>query len=454
MSAIKVHSELLQREPVQPKRSQSDVVPLKAPKLKAVTSEADLSNAAPFDDSEPEAARRGQVRSFRAQSMEQATELVRRELGSDAIIVSSRQLVNKGRFPWSQTSGDVVVTARSMVVAEQPRVGREQLNRNDPRNRRVNRAPLSVTMGQAEQQATQPPPATVSAQVSPQVTPHVTIPVPVPEPVVEPPTVLRIDEVCEQIAQQLQAVDVEASIADELIGSLKGCADETQLEDADATSGLLNAIIESRISIANPRHVVAGTRQVVALVGPSGVGKTTTLTKLAAQLIFNESAKIALITFDTFRIAAVEQLRAYAGIIEIPVHVVTSPIEMERAIEDTQDVDFVLIDTSGHNPNDELRMQQLKQMLAEAGADTVFLCLGATASSPSVKRCSERFAAIGADSVIVTKMDEASGPGSVLTLVNATDLPLAYLSNGQNVPEDLEPVNATRIARMITDEMA
>lgn len=392
------------------------------------------------------APRRGQVRSFRAQSMEAATELVRRELGTDAIIVSSRQIMGKGRFPWSQTAGDVIVTARSMVVPDEPHVGREQLNRNDPRNRRINRAPLSVTLKADDKFAVaQPPKATQPPNDECQVDP-----LPEQEPVEENLTNAKCAEACQRIEQQLLFADVEPSIAAEIAESLKSCADETQLADPEATTGLLNAILESQISTANPLTVVPATRRVIAVVGPSGVGKTTTLSKLAAHLIFNESASVALITFDTFRIAAVEQLRTYAGIIEVPVHVVTNSIEMERAIDATQNVDFVLIDTGAHNPNDEVRMQQLKQMLAESEANEVVLCLSATAGKSSLQCCGEKFAAVGAASVIVTKTDEACGPGSLLTVLNATGLPLAYTCDGQNVPADLEPANSTHLARMIS----
>ena len=239
------------------------------------------------------APRRGQVRSFRAPSMEAAHELVRTELGADAIIVSSRQMMKKGRFPWSQTAGDVIVTARAKVVHEESHTGREQLNRHDSRNRRVNRAPLSVTMGIDEQtHVAQPPKSKQTPHVE-----HTVDPPPEQPPVEEPIVDTRCDEACQRIEQQLLSADVEPAIAAQIIESVRSCADETQLDDADATTGLLNAVLESRISITKPLAVVPETRQVVAIVGPSGVGKTTTLSKLAAHLIFNESASVAPVSY-------------------------------------------------------------------------------------------------------------------------------------------------------------
>lgn len=387
-------------------------------------------------DSPRDQSRRGQVKSFRASTMDEANVLIRRELGTDAIIMSSKQLVKKSRFPWSRSAGDVVVTARSAAAPTMHSEQRQQLNR-DRRNVRVNRAPLSAVRQENRESA-----AVVNA--TPDNCP------PTITPAVESKS--QFPEVFTAYEKRLAAADVESSITADLLTCLKTQADQAQLNNPGAMDSLLTAIVESEISTANPMRVTPGNRRVVAVVGPAGVGKTTTLSKLAANFAINESARMAVITFDTYRIAAVEQLRTYAGIIDIPVHVVTDPLEMRRVTDETQDVDLVLIDTGGHSPNDELRMQQLKQLLVEAEADDILLCLSATSGRSSLALYGERFAAIGANSLVVTKTDEAVGPGSILTVLKEAGLPVSYVSVGQDVPADLEPANATRLARLITGQ--
>ncbi len=119
----------------------------------------------------------------------------------------------------------------------------------------------------------------------------------------------------------------------------------------------------------------------VALVGPTGVGKTTTIAKLAANFRLRDGIRMGLVTVDTYRIAAVEQLRTYAEIIDLPMKVVTSPREMRRALEELQGLDLILIDTAGRSPRDELKIQELKSLLNEAQVDEVHLVLSLTVAA-------------------------------------------------------------------------
>ena len=122
----------------------------------------------------------------------------------------------------------------------------------------------------------------------------------------------------------------------------------------------------------------------MALIGPTGVGKTTTIAKLAATLKLRESHTVGLITIDTYRIAAVDQLKKYADILDIPLRVVGSPEELRAAIEAMSDREFILIDTAGRSPSDTLKLQELKNFLNIAGPDEVHLVLSSTATQESV----------------------------------------------------------------------
>jgi flagellar biosynthesis protein FlhF len=188
---------------------------------------------------------------------------------------------------------------------------------------------------------------------------------------------------------------------------------------------------------------------VVALVGPTGVGKTTTIAKLAANFRLKEQRAVGLITVDTYRVAAVEQLRTYADIIDLPMQVVSTPREMREATDRLGDLDLILMDTAGRSPKDDLKIRELKGFLTEAAVDEVHLVLSSAAGARSLEQTAQRFAAVGTTALILTKLDEASSLGSVLPVLRSSKLPLSYLTNGQNVPDDIETTDAHRLARLI-----
>jgi flagellar biosynthesis protein FlhF len=160
---------------------------------------------------------------------------------------------------------------------------------------------------------------------------------------------------------------------------------------------------------------------------------------------------VGLITVDTYRIAAVEQLRTYADIIDLPMHVVATPSEMRETVKQMSHLDLILLDTAGRSPKDEVRIQELKAFLGEAGADEVHLVLSSVAASRTLEQTAERFAAIGATAMILTKLDETDGLGNVLSLARSSGLPLSYLTDGQNVPDDIQTADGRQIARMILE---
>jgi flagellar biosynthesis protein FlhF len=187
----------------------------------------------------------------------------------------------------------------------------------------------------------------------------------------------------------------------------------------------------------------------VALVGPTGVGKTTTIAKLAAIYRLREKCNVGLITVDTYRIAAVEQLRTYADIIDLPMQVVSTPREMRQAVRRLEGLDLILMDTAGRSPRDEIKIQELKSFLTEAAADEVHLVLSSVGSIRSLELTAERFASVGTTGLIFTKLDEATGLGNLLTLLRSSGLPLSYLTNGQNVPDDIETADPQRMAQLV-----
>lgn len=255
-----------------------------------------------------------------------------------------------------------------------------------------------------------------------------------------------------QLYARLIDSEVDDDVARELICRLKERASPETLADAAACLRQLEQYVESDIRCAGPIRVTPGRRRVVALVGPTGVGKTTTIAKLAANFRLREGVKIGLITVDTYRIAAVEQLRTYAEIIDLPMEVVTGPQEMERALEALKDMDLVLIDTAGRSPRDEMRIQELKNLLAEAHVDETHLVLSLTASLRSLVANVAKFTEAQVNSLILTKLDEAVGMGSLVSVARKIPLPISYVTTGQDVPDDIEIARANRLARLVLGE--
>jgi flagellar biosynthesis protein FlhF len=246
-------------------------------------------------------------------------------------------------------------------------------------------------------------------------------------------------------------IDAEVSeeLARELIDHLRQGAAHSDLDDPVLLKARIGRLLEEEIHVTGPLRVTPGARRLVALVGPTGVGKTTTIAKLAGNFHLRERRRVGLITVDTYRIAAVEQLRTYADIIDLPMEVVSTPREMRQAVDRLADLDLILMDTAGRSPRDDVKIQELKSMLTEAEADEVHLVLSSVNSLESMKKTARQFAEVGVTALVLTKLDEATGLGNLVPLLRSCRLPLSYVTNGQNVPDDIEAADRRRLTRSI-----
>jgi flagellar biosynthesis protein FlhF len=187
----------------------------------------------------------------------------------------------------------------------------------------------------------------------------------------------------------------------------------------------------------------------LSLIGPTGVGKTTTLAKIAAYYLSRFSGRIGLITIDTYRIAAVEQIKVYGEIMRLPVEVVIKPQELVQALEKFKDYDLVLIDTAGRSPRNTLDLQELAGFLRPDLGIENNLLLSATTRERELEETIKRFSILPINTFIFSKIDECDQLGVLLNIHYKNDTPISFLTNGQRVPEDLIMPSPAAIADLI-----
>jgi flagellar biosynthesis protein FlhF len=243
---------------------------------------------------------------------------------------------------------------------------------------------------------------------------------------------------------------VANELAEEVIKSIQGTLRPDQKKNPEIIREKLAEQLERMMPVAGPiNRTKASGPHVVALIGPTGVGKTTTVAKLAANLKLRENRRVGLITIDTYRIGAVDQLKKYADILASSLRVVTSPEELKEAIKAMSDCEYVLIDTAGRAPNDSLKLHELKNFLSVAAPDEVHLVLSTTASQECIEHAIARFAEVRVDKIIFTKLDEAVHVGVILNVIRKVNKSLSYITTGQDVPDDIEVGKPKKLAQRI-----
>ncbi|MCA9238369.1 MAG: flagellar biosynthesis protein FlhF [Planctomycetales bacterium] len=387
-----------------------------------------------------------QIKTFRAKSMPQALELVRTELGPAATVLHAREVNASllGRM-WRGREYEIAATLDQRSSAAEtvpPRISpaAAAYASEQPPTR-----PRQATIAVAEPPVRDPDlPSSQLAELEDMVQQFRAR----SQPPVAPAEPASLDSPASlvDLFGELIDRDVEEEVARELIEQLAGGNRDF---DQPGDRAALRQLIEQQIATSGPVKLRPGQTRVVAVVGPTGVGKTTTIAKLAANLRLREGRRVGLITVDTYRIAAVEQLRTYADIIDLPLEVVGTPREMREAVARLQGYDVVFIDTAGRSPRDEVQIRELRSLLAEAAPDEVHLVLAAGSSSRSLVAATAQFAPAEVTHLLMTKLDEVEAPGVLLQLVRHTDLPLSYVTTGQHVPDDIEVANAAALAESL-----
>lgn len=345
-----------------------------------------------------------EVKSYSARTLRDALQLVQREMGPDAAVLQTRRVWN-GWLGGLLGQRRVEVTAASSTGASystaEPAVADDTIDQ-PPADLPFTNADWAAPID--SQQLGQP-----KGQTSP---------------------------VLFQLFNELVEAELSEAAARQLVFEIQRSSPQcNNLVEARESA---RAVIRESMATCGAISVVPQQRRVVALVGPTGVGKTTTIAKLAATHRLRAKHRVGLITVDTYRIAAVEQLKTYAEIIELPMQVVSTPSEMRAAVAAFADFDLVLIDTAGRSPHDEIRIQELRAILAEAEADEVHLVLSVTSGTRALQRSVEKFSAAGIDALLLTKLDESPTLAEIWPVLRDSQIPVSYVTNGQNVPDDIE----------------
>lgn len=263
----------------------------------------------------------------------------------------------------------------------------------------------------------------------------------------------------------LRQNDFSKPFSDRAVHEILGHPPEEESADRLTPATVDHTLFENRISLESALlgfitdsitiDEEAGEKlpRVVIQMGPTGVGKTTTTAKLAARCRYRQKSKPAIVSLDTFRIGAGEQIKTFGTILEVPVTQISSPLELDTFLRKTgAGYDHVLIDTIGKSPKDREIFDEMRRILSVcgSGAETrFFLTLAASMKAEDMKSTIERFKPFGVSSLIITKFDETDFTGNVISTAFEADLPLAFFSTGQRVPQDLEPASIALLMKSL-----
>ena len=250
---------------------------------------------------------------------------------------------------------------------------------------------------------------------------------------------LKMQEVDEDI---LKAMAAQSNAGDTLVDMHTPAAKATLLN-------YLNEHVRFSDGVKLNRHGV----RIVALLGTTGVGKTTTLAKIAAKFVLEQRTNVALITADTYRISAVEQLKTYSDILELPLEIVYNPNELAAAIERHRLKDLILIDTAGRSQHNEYQMRELEEFLKVNPRIEKHLVISATTKYTDAKQIMNKFSQVNPDKIIFTKIDETGSLGMIVNLLNDNRYSLSYITTGQSVPDDIERATSEILAKLLLQKV-
>lgn len=377
-----------------------------------------------------------QIKRFEAKDMTTALRMVKEELGSDAVILSARSKRKGSGFFGSLKYAGVEVSAA--VDGQLPGPQKNHL--------RSGRHPYGRLTGDGIEKsnavrraARQTHPVSTSGARA------LTARTGVRKSSSSRDSIKAMSSLYQQILLQ----EVDRSIASEIIEEIKRIpASEEILARGDIKPHIGSLLEEMGLTVQRDPFRIEK-QAIVALVGTTGVGKTTTIAKLAARLVDPDKKNVGLITIDNYSIAAIHQLETYARIIGIPLKKATAAGELQRAVKQFKDKDIIFIDTPGVNPRDNDQIQALNDCLTGLSNLNTHLILSATTKEKDCISITEAFKDFGIDQILFTKLDESSNYGNIVNLLIHTNLPLSFFCCGRRVPDDIEAGSVQRLVDLL-----
>ena len=384
------------------------------------------------------------VKRFVAATMQEAMAKVKNEMGNDAVILHTRHF-KEGGFLGLFAKNYVEVTA----ALEQPKpniqpvfqVAKPLVTWDENRN------------NLATDQCT--PPVKTSSHFTYELKEMKNLMQEMVEQIGQVTQVPQFPRLGQYLYQRLSKQEVEDKLARKIV---KATLQQVNLQP-EYTPGQLEHIFLTNILklLKKSKPIILGKKRqnkplLCALVGPTGVGKTTTIAKLAAMYAIMERKNVALVTVDTYRIAAVEQLKTVGEIMGIPVRVVFTPQNLRECIGELVDKDIIFLDTAGRSHKNVMQITELKSFLEIANPDQTFLVLSSTSKYQDMLEIINTYLDLNVNRLIFTKLDETSSFGPIFNIACRNKLPLSYFTNGQNIPDDIEIADPVKLAQLLIKE--
>lgn len=405
------------------------------------------------------------IKKFQGKTEEEALEIAKKELGNAVVLMNVKQVKKKGLFSilkpqmievtvaLEEEQPDQTAGLRSAVAAVSE-IAQSQVRKEETEKKEAVRKETQTAPAQREREKEPEP-----------------VPVKKDESGIEEKLNTLQSMLEKQIGQKEEPVEGEKNSNVEFFKLLYGVMMENELnekyanqviDDLDRTMKpnmpidfILSNVYQKMVLKFGKTCTISPAKKgpkVVYFIGPTGVGKTTTIAKLASKLSVEQKKKIALLTADTYRIAAAEQLRTYASILEVPFRVIYTTAEIQSAFSDFKDYDYILVDTAGHSHNNVELHSNMKEMIDAADESIekeVYLVVSATTKYRDLISIADSYKEMTDYHLIFTKLDETTTLGNLLNLKLYTGASMSYVTCGQNVPDDIAEFNAQETVKLL-----
>lgn len=372
-----------------------------------------------------------EVKRFRADTMQAALAQVKHNLGPDAVILNTKTFYQGGFLGLGKKEVVEIMASREVNIVDTPPLFARRSNAYSRQSGfHEARGPGSTEGSEILKEL-----SSLKAQVELLAREHERDP--------EYPPLLN------EYYRMLLVANVSKASARKMVGAVHTELSEAELSDRNLVESRLREQVGKVVKLAGPIKCDNRRSRKIVMTGPTGVGKTTTIAKLAAQHSIKDKRSVGLITADTYRIAAVEQLKVYADIIGVTLDVVLTPKELREAVRRHSDKELIFIDTAGRSQQNQTRLVELKNFVESAEPDENHLLISATTEKEEVFNIIEKFGIVEVTSFIFSKVDECRTPGLIFEVLAHCDKPLSYLTTGQDVPDDIEVATETGLFNLL-----